>query len=264
MTERSASSHSHACAAPTDPDRFSGIFLPIPTPFRRDEELDLPALEENLSRWCATGIRGFAVMGSTGEFPALSREEKGTLLAAVADKVKGKKILLAGTGCESLRETLLLSREAAALGYDALLVLPPHYYKGSMTDAALERYFLDLADLAPLPLFLYNMPANTGINLSPALTVRLAAHPNVAGIKDSTFSASQLAAIAAEMPKDFRLFAGRGACCSPRCSSGAGVEHSPWRTSHRSSASPSTRPGAPAIWSAPGGCSSACSPSTKR
>jgi 4-hydroxy-2-oxoglutarate aldolase len=59
-------------------------------------------------------------------------------------------------------------------------------------------------------LFLYNMPANTGINLSPALTVRLAAHSNVAGIKDSTFSASQLAAIAAEMPKDFRLFAGRG------------------------------------------------------
>lgn len=210
MTERSASFHSHACATPTDQDRFSGIFLPIPTPFRRDEELDLPALEENLSRWCATGIRGFAVMGSTGEFPALSREEKGTLLAAVAGKVAGKKILLAGTGCESLRETLLLSREAAALGYDALLVLPPHYYKNSMTDAALERYFLDVADMAPLPLFLYNMPANTGINLSPALTVRLAAHPNVAGIKDSTFSASQLAAIAAEMPKDFRLFAGRG------------------------------------------------------
>ena len=112
-------------------------------------------------------------------------EEKLKIVRFVTQKIKNKQILV-GTSCESTKETVWMNQEVSKIGgVNGILVLPPHYYKRSMTDKALYQYFADVADASPLPTLLYNMPGNTGINLSSSLVVSLSKHPNIVGIKDS-------------------------------------------------------------------------------
>jgi 4-hydroxy-2-oxoglutarate aldolase len=124
-------------------------------------------------------------------------------------------MVIAGTGCETTRETIRLSRQAAELGADACLVLTPHYYKGEMNPAALKQYFWDVAEACPVPVMLYNMPRNTGLNLESQLVIELAAHPNIAGIKDSAGNIVQLSEIAANTGEGFSVFAGSGSFLLP-------------------------------------------------
>ncbi len=185
------------------------------TPFQPDGGLDLLGLGRNLERYNRTELAGYVVLGSNGEFALLEPDEKLTLIQFVRSKAGPGKQVIAGTSAESTRETIRLSRSAADLGVDAVLVLPPHYYKGSMNDAALERYFLDVAEATPAPLFLYNMPANTGLNLSSGLVKRLALHPNIAGLKDSGGNIVQIAEVIAGVRPDFSVFAGSASFLFP-------------------------------------------------
>jgi 4-hydroxy-2-oxoglutarate aldolase len=186
-----------------------GIFAPIPTPFR-DDEIDFAALRSNLDRWARTDLAGLVVLGSNGEFVLLSDGEKERLLEFVRANFPADRPLLAGTGCESTRDTIRLTRRAAALGSTAALVVTPSYYKGSMTDPALKRFFLDVADASTIPVMLYNMPRNTGINMSTALIIECAKHPNIVGIKDSGGNIVQIAEVIAGTGPDFAVFAGSG------------------------------------------------------
>jgi 4-hydroxy-2-oxoglutarate aldolase len=187
---------------------FEGIFPALATPFHPDGTVDLLGLGRNLERYNQTDLAGYVVLGSNGEFALLEREEKLALIEFVRSKAGPGKRVIAGTSAESTCETLRLSQNAVDLGVDAVLVLPPHFYKASMNEAALERYFLDVAAATPAPLFLYNMPANTGLNLSPGLVKRLALHPNIAGLKDSSGNIVQIAEVIAGVRPDFCIFAG--------------------------------------------------------
>lgn len=183
----------------TDRD-LRGIFAPIPTPFEPIGEhgggdIAWERLTENVRRWSATALAGLVVLGSNGEFVLLDEDEKLELVAHTRRHAGGAQLVVAGTGCESTRATIRLTVACARAGADLALVVTPHYYKGSMTDAALERFYLEVAEASPVPVLLYNMPRNTGLNLAPALVARLAAHPNIVGVKDSGGDITQVAEI---------------------------------------------------------------------
>jgi len=182
---------------------FSGIYTPIVTPFDEKEEIDYKKLKHNLDKWGQTDLDGIVVLGSNGEFVFLSMEEKLELIDFVVKNFNKDKKIIAGTYCESTRETIILSKKAADLGVDAILVLPPNYYKGGMKDEVLQKYFTDIADESPLPMMLYNMPGNTGINLSSKLVASLSKHPNIVGIKDTSGNIVQLTEIVRDTAEEF-------------------------------------------------------------
>jgi len=189
---------------------LGGVFAPIPTPFDHNEGIAYPELERNLSKWARTRLAGLVVLGSNGEFVSLAPREKEELIAFVRERFPADRPVVAGTGAEATRECIRLTKRAAELGADAVLVLNPFYYKSALTAAALERYFLDVAEASPVPVMLYNMPRNTGLSLSPDLVIRLSAHPNIAGVKDSGGNIVGISEIIAGTPDDFAVFAGSG------------------------------------------------------
>lgn len=186
---------------------LQGIFAPIPTPFDRGK-IAYDKLDKNMEFWLNSKLMGLVVMGSNGEFVLLSQQEKVDLVSFVCTKAKGRKPVIAGTGAESTEETVYLSKKAAEVGVDAVLVVTPNYYKGSMTDAVLKRFYTTVADETPVPVILYNMPRNTGVNMSAKLVAELAKHPNIIGIKDSGGNIVQIAEMINTTPSDFSVFAG--------------------------------------------------------
>ena len=105
-------------------------------------------------------------------------------------------------------ETIRLNKMAAEAGADAVLIVTPNYYKGEMTDPVLARFYRDVADASPLPVILYNMPRNAGINISAKLAFELSKHPNIIGIKDSGGNIVQIADMIRNAPEGFSVFAG--------------------------------------------------------
>ena len=187
--------------------KLHGIYAPIATPFAGGL-IAYDKLEKNLDFWLGSDLEGIVVMGSNGEFVLLTPEEKEALMRFVCARAKGKKPVIAGTGAESTAETIRLNRQAAEAGADAVLVVTPNYYKGEMTDPVLARFYKDVADASPLPVILYNMPRNAGINISAKLAVELARHPNIIGIKDSGGNIVQIADMIRNAPEGFSVFAG--------------------------------------------------------
>jgi 4-hydroxy-2-oxoglutarate aldolase len=190
--------------------KMEGVFAPIATPFKEDETIDFGKYAENLSKFDKTGLAGIVVLGSNGEFTMLSRDEKLDLVAAARKGLSSDKIVIAGTGCESLRGTIELTKEAADRGADAALVINPCYYKRDLTDSTLEKFYTAVADAAPIPVMVYNMPGNSGVNLSPKLVTRLSTHENIVGVKDSGGNIVQISEIIAGVGDDFSVFAGSG------------------------------------------------------
>ena len=187
--------------------KLHGIYAPIATPFAGGE-IAYDKLEKNLDFWLGSDLEGIVVMGSNGEFVLLTPEEKEKLMRFVCARAKGKKPVIAGTGAESTAETIRLNAKAAEAGADAVLIVTPNYYKGEMIDPVLARFYTDVAEASPLPVILYNMPRNTGINISAKLAAELARHPKIIGVKDSGGNIVQIADIIRNAPADFSVFAG--------------------------------------------------------
>jgi 4-hydroxy-2-oxoglutarate aldolase len=187
--------------------RLRGIVPPLVTPFRTDGEIDVPAFEANVESYADEDLVGYLVLGSNGEAGSLDEVEKLALVEA-ARRRAGDRIVLVGTGCESTRETIRLTRKSADLGADGVLVLTPHFYKQRMTDEALRRHFEAVADASPVPVLLYSVPVFTGIAVSAALAGSLATHPRIAGMKDSSGDMGAMARILAAVPQDFSVACG--------------------------------------------------------
>lgn len=185
-----------------------GIYAPIPTPFERNE-IAYDQLARNMDFWLYSKLSGIVVLGSNGEFVSLSSEEKRKLISTVCDlSMDSNKPVIAGTGCESTRETIELTKYASEVGAAAALVLSPNYYKRSMTDSIIKNFYIEVADASPIPLILYNMPANSSINLSSKLVVELSKHPNIIGVKDSSGNIVQIEEIVHKSSANFTVFAG--------------------------------------------------------
>lgn len=197
---------SHAAAARLD---LSGIYPPIATPFTASEDVDYQKLGENLQKYSRIPFKGLVVQGSNGEYPYLTEEERVEVVRAVRRCLPRDKLLMAGSGCESTRATVQLTEKMAAAGADAVLVVTPCFYKGKMDGRALIQHFTTVADSSPVPVVLYSVPANTGLELPLDAVVKLSQHPNILGLKDSGGDITRIGLIVHKTQKqDFQVLAG--------------------------------------------------------
>lgn len=201
--------------------RLSGVHLPLTTPFDDAGRVAPDRLRANIERYEAAGVSGYLVLGTTGEAILLEHAEKLTLLKAARAAIPAGRPLLAGVGQESTAATIRLAREAADCGVDLLLVLTPHYYKSQMGDAAQIAFFTAVADAAPLPVLLYDMPPCTGIVLSTEAVARLCQHPNIVGIKDSSGNLPHLKEVLSRVPSQFQVLCGNASAFQPGLAAGA-------------------------------------------
>ena len=189
-------------------DKICGIFAPVPTPFKDDGALDESGWRKNLRMWSASPLDGIVIAGSNGEVPFLSLEERALLTKIAREEAAGRLHIMAGAHFPSTLETLRAAKELAAAGADSILLLPPHYYKGG--DEALVKYFTDVAEESPVPVFLYNMPANTGVDIGIEVICAAARHPNIRGIKDTSGNMTKLGYTVLRTPEYFSAFGGTG------------------------------------------------------
>jgi 4-hydroxy-2-oxoglutarate aldolase len=165
-------------------DLLKGVFAPVVTPFQ-DDHLRFDWLEENLARMRETPLAGYLALGTNGEFKSLTESEK-LEVVKVFVRLKGDKLLMVGTGCESTRQTTELTQRAADLGADCASIITPHYFASQMDDAALISFYQHVADRSPIPVLPYNIPRlAAGVAISTNVACTLASHPNIWGMKDS-------------------------------------------------------------------------------
>src|SRR5258706_747995 len=200
----------------------AGIYPPLPTFFDARDELDLAIFRRHIQYLSETGIAGYVVMGSNGEAVHLSPDERALLIETARASVDDNVPILAGCGEQSTRTTVANCQLAANAGANFSLILPPFYFKSRMDSHALLSHYRNLADSSPLPIVIYNMPANTaGIDLDATLICALAEHPNIIGVKDSAGNMAKLAQIVDKAPAHFRVFAGSAGYLLPALSVGA-------------------------------------------
>jgi len=149
---------------------FQGIYAPIATPFFKGE-IDWDALKHNIEFYNKSKLAGLVVLGSNGEFAMLTYDEKVAMVSFVRKHLHNDKKIIAGSGCESTRETIQLSNSCADVGADAALVVTPWYYKDSYKDDVLKAHYTTIADACVIPVMLYNMPRNAGVNMSASLVI---------------------------------------------------------------------------------------------
>jgi 4-hydroxy-2-oxoglutarate aldolase len=200
---------------------LEGIYPPIPTPFDEKGQITVNPLKDNLAFMNRFDLRGIVVMGSNGEYVMLSEKEKILLMETARAAIPSDKLMIAGTGCQSTVETIDLTRKAAEIGANAALVITPSYYRKAMTPEALSVHFRAVADASPIPVILYNMPANTGIDLEAETIAALAQHPNIIGIKDSGGNIVKMADIRRMAGPGFQVLAGSAGFLLPALSVGA-------------------------------------------
>ena len=187
---------------------LSGIFPPIPTPFESDGRVALGRLEQNVRRWNDQPLRGYVVGGSNGEFPLLTLDERVEVVRVARRAAAPARTILAGSGMESTQATIELTRRMAEAGAEAALVVTPGYYRARMSAAALTGHYLAVADASPIPLVVYNVPANTGVDLPIEAAVDLSRHPNIAGMKESGGDVAKIARILQAGEAGFQVLAG--------------------------------------------------------
>ncbi|MCX6137885.1 MAG: dihydrodipicolinate synthase family protein [Ignavibacteriales bacterium] len=192
-----------------------GVLPPMITPFTEHGDVDYDAFEHNMERWNAAPLSGYLVLGSNSETPLLTPEEKLRLIRTTVETAKEGRIILAGTGLESTRETIFLTNKAAAVGVHAALVLTPAFYKDQMTDRVMIRHFTEVAENSQIPILIYNVPKFTGITISATAAKELGQHPNIIGMKDSSGSLPQLTSYLSVVPADFNLIVGTAALWYP-------------------------------------------------
>lgn len=160
------------------------FITPVVTAFDRDLNLDLRANRNIWEFVIRGGVDGIILLGSTGEFFALSMEQKKEFIAKAVEYIKGRVPLIVGTGSTRLEDTIKLSLYAKDCGADGLIIVPPYYF--SLPDGALENYFHIIARTVDLPIYLYNYPERVGYDVKPDLMLRIAKeNKNVIGCKDT-------------------------------------------------------------------------------
>lgn len=200
---------------------LSGIFPPLPTSFDRYENLLPEKIKQNITRLCEYDLTGFLILGSNGEQVMLTDREKSEAIAAAREALPDGRLLLAGTGGQSTRETIALTKAAAAEGADAVLVLNPFYFKSLMTHEALVKHYLDVADASTVPVIVYNMPGNTGLDMTSAMIIEMASHPNIIGMKESGGNVVKMGEVLLRVKPGFQVLAGGAGFLLPALSTGA-------------------------------------------
>jgi 4-hydroxy-2-oxoglutarate aldolase len=200
---------------------LAGVFAPIPTPFDDQDQADTRRLTASLQKWLSSRLHGFVILGSTGEAVLMDDFEADRVIVAAREVVPRDRGFIVGTGRESTQAAIKATRRAAEHGADAVLVRTPGFYKTQMTTDAFVRHYTAVADASPVPVLLYNFTALTGVNLLPAAAQRLAAHPNIVGMKESGADVAQIADLVSGSPNGFSILAGNATTFYPAMCVGA-------------------------------------------
>lgn len=190
-------------------NKLRGLLLPITTPFRA-ELVDHAAQRSNIDGWSTSGIKGFVVLGSTGERVHLDEREYLDVIETTRAAVSSVLAFIAGAGQQSVAGTNKEIRTAAEHGADAVLVITPHYYRAAITQDTLVSYYTAVADASPVPVLLYSMPALTGIKIEPETIARLSEHENIIGVKDSSNDVAKFCATVKLCSPEFAVLTGNG------------------------------------------------------
>jgi 4-hydroxy-2-oxoglutarate aldolase len=202
--------------------KLQGIFPPITTPFDHAGNIYAAKVQHNVEKWNRTALSGYVVLGSTGESVMLTTDEKVTMWELVAKHAAPEKLLIAGTGMESVRETVCLTNRAAEMGYKAVMVRTPHYYKNLLNNAAAQTlYFRSVADQAKIPLIIYNWPQATGLDIAAEAVVALSEHPNIIAVKESSGSMEKVMQMIREVKHGFQVLVGSAPTLWPSLLMGA-------------------------------------------
>ncbi len=198
---------------------FRGTFTALVTPFRGGE-VDFPALERLIETQIAAGIDGVVAVGTTGESPTLTPEEKERVIRATVEKAKKRCLVLAGTGSYSTAAAIASTQRAEELGVDGALVVAPYYNKPSQE--GLFRHFQAIARATSLPLMLYNIPPRCVVDIGPDTVVRLAeACANIVSIKEASGSVARVSELRALLPEPFTILSGDDGLTLPFMAVGA-------------------------------------------
>ena len=185
-----------------------GLLAAIVTPFTADGEgIDEPALRELVGRTIEGGVNGVVPCGSTGEFAALTSDERRLVVEIVIDEAAGRVPVVPHTGAMTTKEAVSLSRHAEKLGAAGVMVVAPYYEQ--LTRDEVLRYYRDVASAVELDVMLYNLPAATGVNLSPADVAHLArVEANIRYVKDTSGDFGQAAQLIHELGDVITTFVG--------------------------------------------------------
>ena len=185
---------------------FHGIYTALVTPFNDDESIDFGALAALVDRQIEAGVDGLVPMGSTGESATVTHDENIEVIEAVAERASGRVQIVAGTGSNATAEAVRMTKLAADVGATATLQVGPYYNRP--TQEGLYRHFSTIADATELPIVVYNIPSRTASNIENDTMLRLAAHPNIRGVKESTGSMSQAMDLLWRKPETLDILAG--------------------------------------------------------
>ncbi|BCT75763.1 4-hydroxy-tetrahydrodipicolinate synthase 2 [Sinomonas cyclohexanicum] len=196
---------------------FGTLLTAMVTPFTEDGEVDFDAAGKLAAKLVDDGCDGLVVTGTTGETSTLTDEENLGMFKAVLEAVGGRAKVIAGTGTNDTRHSVSLSRRAADLGVDGLLLVTPYYNKPSQ--AGVQAHFETVASATDLPVMLYDIPGRTGIAVETDTILRLAEHPNIAGLKDAK---ADFAAVTRVLAKtDLAVYSGDDGLTLPWMAAGA-------------------------------------------
>jgi 4-hydroxy-tetrahydrodipicolinate synthase len=185
---------------------FEGSLIALVTPFDADNRVDYAALKRLIEFHVEQGSDGLVIAGTTGESATLDKQEHTELVYRAVELVDGRLPVIAGTGSNSTAQTIQLSRDVAASGIDAYLLVVPYYNKPMQE--GMVRHFTAVADAVDKPVMLYNVPGRTVADMQPATVARLSEHENIFGIKEATGDIDRLKAIRALVDTSFRLYSG--------------------------------------------------------
>ena len=185
---------------------LQGSLVAIVTPMFEDGRLDIPSFNALIDFHVDQGTDGIVVVGTTGESPTVDFEEHCLLIKTAVSQVNKRVPVIAGTGANSTKEAITLTKIAKELGADACLLVAPYYNKP--TQEGLYQHFKAIADAVDIPQILYNVPGRTACDITNDTALRLASHPNIVGIKDATGGIERGTDLLLRAPKDFAVYSG--------------------------------------------------------
>lgn len=205
---------------------LEGSIVALVTPFKKDGSVDFDALERLIDFHLQNGTDAILTLGTTGESATMTDDEDNSVVAAVVKQVAGRIPVIAGSGSNSTQTMLTKSLTYQGLGADGLLLITPYYNKSN--EEGIYQHFKTVADAVDIPCILYNIPGRCGCGISERNVERLAAHPNIMGIKEASGNVAYAAKIAHLLSDDFRMYSGEDALTVPLMSLGASGTISVW------------------------------------
>ncbi len=195
-------------------EKLDKILPPLTTPFEKDE-ISIQMLSDNIKKYNKFDLGGYVTLGSNGESVFLTETEKIIIIRSVREQASPDKIVIAGTGSDSIKQTVSLTNEAAKSGADFALIITPSFFKNEMKNETFIRYYTEVADSVKIPVIIYNVTKFTNVNIEVETVAELSQHENLIGIKNSSENISQTEQFVSNSSENFKVLVGTASVLFP-------------------------------------------------